>query len=650
MAAKQVVPVTQEGKSEEAPRSVAGANVMPQGQFFLDPQSSFQRKWDLFIILLLFFTAAVTPAEVAFLEPKYNGLFVINRFVDVGFIVDMFMQFRLGFVDPETFEIVYDTGRITKNYLTGWFTIDFVSIIPFDLLGLVLQSDDVSQLKVLRTVRLLRLIKLLRVLRSSRVFARIEHSLGLSHVVLSLMKYLLVIIITIHWSTCYYAIVPAMTGNYPTWMDDAGMVDFGPGQTYIKSFEYALLAFVCGYGSASPANSTERGWGICMLLITLFVYAYFIGSICDVVANMDPASTEVHERMDTLNLYLEEMKMAKGTRVRFRRFVSNCEQMHRQKFYISVLDQLSPALRGEFCEFTAGPWIRTVKFFVCENPDEQRRFVVAVAQKLVREAFPQGECIYKHNEFADKLYIVQQGIIGCNGRVLRTGSCVGKDMITCAGRRFDMATALTFADMQTLHKDDLEQVLDLGDFPQTEEKILRAAFKMSLRAYFRDIVNKMRAKKAFASKESMTEQEIEQWKLDNQRALASKKQESKHAALTQTMSYARPSTADAELARNERIKNMLKPQKIRRRHFTEKTLQSQMDNLQKRIAQLKVLVWEQAVPTPEAKVALTEITGSLGTSLGSHDDRLGALEQMAREHTKFLQQVLSKVDPSVISV
>ena len=38
---------------------------------------------------------------------------------------------------------VVEHRLIAKNYLTGWFIIDFVSILPFDTLGMVMQSDDI---------------------------------------------------------------------------------------------------------------------------------------------------------------------------------------------------------------------------------------------------------------------------------------------------------------------------------------------------------------------------------------------------------------------------------------------------------------------------------------------------------------------------
>ena len=43
-----------------------------------------------------------------------------------------------------------------------------LSIIPFDVFGLVINSSDVSKFRVLRVVRLMRLVKLVRMFKSAR--------------------------------------------------------------------------------------------------------------------------------------------------------------------------------------------------------------------------------------------------------------------------------------------------------------------------------------------------------------------------------------------------------------------------------------------------------------------------------------------------
>lgn len=56
----------------------------------LDPAGKFMRKWDLLMLLLLGFTASVTPYEVSFVKSEginINLLFIVNRMVDFGFLL-----------------------------------------------------------------------------------------------------------------------------------------------------------------------------------------------------------------------------------------------------------------------------------------------------------------------------------------------------------------------------------------------------------------------------------------------------------------------------------------------------------------------------------------------------------------------------------
>jgi hypothetical protein len=54
------------------------------------------------------------------------------------------------YVDGVTGKWVSQLRQIQKNYLKGSFTIDIVSILPFDIVGIVINSPAVSQLKVRR--------------------------------------------------------------------------------------------------------------------------------------------------------------------------------------------------------------------------------------------------------------------------------------------------------------------------------------------------------------------------------------------------------------------------------------------------------------------------------------------------------------------
>lgn len=101
------------------------------------------------------YTAVFTPFTVAFLlnedEKRANlnkhastRLFqkkqigadpfvILDLIVDLMFMVDIFISFRTTYVNKEG-EAIYEPMVIAKNYLKGWFAIDAIAAMPYDLI------------------------------------------------------------------------------------------------------------------------------------------------------------------------------------------------------------------------------------------------------------------------------------------------------------------------------------------------------------------------------------------------------------------------------------------------------------------------------------------------------------------------------------
>jgi hypothetical protein len=135
-----------------------------------------RQNWDLVMIGALVFTATITPYEVAFIQGDFNALFAVNRFVDLLFLTDMVLQFFLMYKDGDS-KLVRSKRRIARKYLRSWFTLDFLTILPYDSVKYMVEGGD--DLIFLRLIRLARLLKLLRLLRASRIFMRWELRLGM---------------------------------------------------------------------------------------------------------------------------------------------------------------------------------------------------------------------------------------------------------------------------------------------------------------------------------------------------------------------------------------------------------------------------------------------------------------------------------------
>ena len=55
-----------------------------------------------------------------------------NYVVDILFLIDIIVIFNSAVYD-ENLNIIHDRATIAKIYLQGWFFIDLIAIIPFEL-------------------------------------------------------------------------------------------------------------------------------------------------------------------------------------------------------------------------------------------------------------------------------------------------------------------------------------------------------------------------------------------------------------------------------------------------------------------------------------------------------------------------------------
>lgn len=67
--------------------------------------------WDLFVTLVLLFTAFVTPYRVAYVDNESRGWDQINITIDIIFAVDILVIFNTAYYDSE-FKIVAEYKSI----------------------------------------------------------------------------------------------------------------------------------------------------------------------------------------------------------------------------------------------------------------------------------------------------------------------------------------------------------------------------------------------------------------------------------------------------------------------------------------------------------------------------------------------------------
>lgn len=457
--------------------------------------------WDVTMMIAMAFTALVTPFEVAFLEfTLYDELFWINRIFDCVFWIDIGLAFFTPFIDPDTG--IWETKHrlIAKRYFKGWFSIDAASSIPYDLLSLLQEttstsSAGVGQLKLLRNLRLLRLAKLLRIFRASRIWNRWSQQLPFSFASMSLWLFGVSVLIMSHWAACLLRIVPQIEDGETDWMKgyfegSLGLVDVpSTGSVYLAAYYWSVMTLTTiGYGDVTAQTDAERLLLTVLMIIGGGMYAYIVGAVCGIVASMDMLKIEFRQAVDELNMFMKEKKIPKELRVKLRQFFHYTEGQRRLRHYHTLLEDMSPALRGDVSRIINKDWVHKVPFIEVAPIEEREAFITAIAIELQLRAYPPLERIMSPGVTVNEMYIINRGTVSIHMRprvnpdavdaetfghlnlrrsipvrafkALEQGNCFGHEIIFGGHKSVYYATTLTYCDISVLTQEKLEEILD----------------------------------------------------------------------------------------------------------------------------------------------------------------------------------------------
>jgi potassium voltage-gated channel Eag-related subfamily H protein 7 len=436
------------------------------------PNSKCIRIWDTFICTALIFTALVTPFEIAMLDTKLNLLFGLNRIFDCVFLCDVYVSIQLAFFDRDKGNWVMDPRKCAVKYLKGWFLMDIVSLIPWDVIAFVMEKGgsggDMGKVRVLRLLKILKITKLARIVKAAKIFKQIATHFMMSSTTKQLIKYLFMIILCTHWIACGWSFLPKSI-DVPVLIDAVDAVNhtdtvfrilkgnsassgsteskpYDSGENfctrnaaeeciswikrfeeqttheplsnldvYALSLEYSLSIMCMGYGTITPLTSTERWYSIFCLLFAGSLYAYVVGGICAAVASEDPAVSQYKENMDMLMVFLEHNKMPDALRIRAYEYFEFCRTLLQHKCHVQVLEHMAPSLRAEIASRIHGKWISSVPFLNPEVKHERSSLVMSICVALEPEAFPPNELLYMRGERCSAMYIVQRGLLAKSG-------------------------------------------------------------------------------------------------------------------------------------------------------------------------------------------------------------------------------------------
>ncbi|XP_022624663.1 potassium voltage-gated channel subfamily H member 6-like [Seriola dumerili] len=474
-----------------------GADVLPEyklqtpriQKWTILHYSPFKAVWDWVILLLVIYTAIFTPYSATFLLSDQqeaamqtcgyscSPLNVVDLIVDIMFIVDIIINFRTTYVNSND-EVVSQSSRIAVHYFKGWFLIDMVAAIPFDLLIYRSGEEVVRGGGEGETTTLIGLLKTARLLRLVRVARKLDRYSEYGAAVLFLLMCSFALIA--HWLACiWYAIgnVDRSASAGIGWLDTLGdqlgkpyndsITESGPSirDKYVTAlyFTFSSLTSV-GFGNVSPNTNSEKIFSICVMLIGALMYASIFGNVSAIIQRLYSGTARYHAQMMKVREFIRFHQIPNPLKQRLEEYFQHAWSYTNGIDMNAVLKGFPECLQADICLHLNRSLLQNCKAFKGSTKGCLR----ALAMKFKTTHAPPGDTLVHAGDLISDLYFISRGSI----EILRGDMVVailGKNDIfgepinlyVLPGKSRADVRALTYCDLHKINREDMLEVLDM---------------------------------------------------------------------------------------------------------------------------------------------------------------------------------------------
>jgi hypothetical protein len=367
----------------------------------IHPHEPFCRAKDILMTVLILYSASWEPYKAAFAKDDVQAT-TFEIIVDCIYWADIAFTFVTGYELLTHVEL--DIKKIIKNYLQGWFVIDFVATFNWSwFLGVILKStDEDGSGGQLAMIRLLRLIRILRILKMGRIVERLSEFLSVRSAFIKIIQLVVGLLLIIHLIACFFYLVPSLekldheaeenegllwaqlyanntidecyagpipalahlegggSGQVEGPMHNSWVCDMGisPDSDADDTVRYLTAAYwsittvsTIGYGDISPNlnSKMELLFTTIVEFIGMFIFSYVVSNMASLVSNLNVKNKEFQSELDRYVEYMRDKNTPDGLS---KRVVAYLNYRAASKFALTdedtkLLSQLSPALKME---------------------------------------------------------------------------------------------------------------------------------------------------------------------------------------------------------------------------------------------------------------------------------------------------------------
>ena len=432
------------------------------------PRSRTRAKWDSIFIVSAIFSLAYWPLYCAFRSGQVDGLYIIDKVVNLVCITDVVMNFHTGYNDGGMIEM--RAAQVRKHYLRKRFIIDLYSSTPIDMLMFLNRSLRYGKASlVFRLEAIVR--NMFRLPRLVSYLAKWEDQIKVDANVLRVGKLVCVILLFAHTNACVQYLA-ARIEEFPmeSWVSRNDLEDAKPTRKYTVALFNALSHMLCiGYGShgeyTAPFTDAEVFITIMSMVVGASFYVVLVGIIASIVLSMDHSGAAFKEKIDIWRQYSQYRQLPKDIRDRVFKYFEH--RWHTRKVFEEneLLSQLPRGLSGDIKMFRSEYLLNRVPIFKLCHP----AIVRTVVSNLKPMSCLADKMVYIAGQMAEEMYFILKGevqILSKESNLITTlsdGSYFGEfpmifDEIKT---RTGTAKCTTWTKLYTLDKTDFQDIVEV---------------------------------------------------------------------------------------------------------------------------------------------------------------------------------------------
>eukprot|EP00746_Dinoflagellata_sp_MGD_P158051 gnl/MRDRNA2_/MRDRNA2_86374_c0_seq5.p1 gnl/MRDRNA2_/MRDRNA2_86374_c0~~gnl/MRDRNA2_/MRDRNA2_86374_c0_seq5.p1 ORF type:complete len:591 (-),score=62.25 gnl/MRDRNA2_/MRDRNA2_86374_c0_seq5:349-2037(-) len=374
----------------------------------IHPESKRRLCWVILGLVFIAIEALCIPYSMVF-QVSPEGV-VVRWLVDIFFMCDLLVQFLTAYVN-EVGHLITEPWAVWRRYLASWFLLDFIASFPWQLIGIAGSP-----------ARLTRIIRITRILKAKRTQQLLDKTLqGNFKVafVIGIVRVIVTMNVVIHWCACIWYVAAAESEEYEgvNWIDahlPNHIKDLDRLEHHWTFYQWSLYFTMTtmttvGYGDISPTSTHETRRVFLFLGMCAFVFSAQMGSLGQLVANLNE---DIHDKRHQIVVLARYLRWRNVPRKLHASIYNHCaflwETSRGHHAYERELrGMLTPVLNKNLFDHIYGGMLRGAPFLMwMQDSHRAMQHLATIIETIFCE---RGDFLFRRNQDNDTIHIVTSG-------------------------------------------------------------------------------------------------------------------------------------------------------------------------------------------------------------------------------------------------